>query len=664
MLVGVLFAIGTQTLHAQPPYNCQCPGDFNLCTTCIEIKVEPVPSSVGCFNVIVYNHQWDNTETPPCSAYDAEQYLSFKFKNQPCWEDNNVSVILGSYEENTSYSPPQSKWVWADPLATIYTQGFFHSTTDTPHYPQPIIFKRRDNFGGASNPMRRCEVDTFRLCIGCKDNIPDSCVNAFDMEVYFSDANGNSTCTEQANTGGKQFNVISLQPPLCSGAPAGCDTGCTLYLSSCNTYNVTWGCDYADVEIINDHAYPMCQQITEFDMSFAATGMGICDNDPVLSEGLPTFRDWKTVYDPTSGHLIFRAPPGCGLKTCDTFRVRIPFCCESQKEAGLIFGKGLCGAYSQVVIDTTITIDPGPPPTTITTYDTTYINYPGSAGTGGMMSWNKFDDEPGCEGCYYDKDKAVIHEALQCASDTNNDGICDIYWEDPSGCDTLILFNRNHAPGVDCGDDATGNKCWSTIELQLDNTKGRPCVSPQAPTLPPPPFTTIAEIPVGSGKWIINTNPPICGCQQVPIIICCYNGRIDWTTKDANGVIISSDSLRVNWSSHCPGASVPVQMKPTQLQTPDIATAAGHTLGHPAPNPTTGRISVPLNVGELSGESGEVRISIYNDAGSLIQVVRQQVSALSGTDLDLDASGWTNGNYYVYVELNGALLTTRFVLRK
>ncbi len=653
----IVAMLGTSAAQAQGGWQCECPADFDLLTNCIEVKFEAIPGSAGCYNLIVYNHQWSQNG-PPC-PYNSENYLTFKFKDPDCWEDNNVNLELLSWSLNHSYSPAELKWEWND-------NGTIRSKYDrNSNHPTQFTFNRKNNQDGSANPMARCQVDTFRLCIGCVDSLSLECVTNMDIEVFFSDANGNPTCINELGINGSDRASVSPRSPRCPGLlPESCDTGCTLYASNCNSFNITWGCDYADLEIINDHAYhngvyPLCGPINEFEIGFAAQGLGLCKDDPVLDAGLPAFRDWKTVYDPVSGTLSFRAPPGCGLKTCDTFRVRIPFCCESQKTAGILFGKGHCGSYSYMIIDTVA--DPNAPGGF--RYDTTFVNEPGSEVPGrGRIGWNKFDEEPGCAGCYFDKDKAAIKKALRCVADTNSDGICDIYWEDPSGCDTLILFNRNHSPEADCGDDTTGNQCWRFIELQLDREKGEPCEEPRVPTLDP--NTPVTEVPPGSGKWRIGPFPKICKCEEVPIVICCYKGPIIWITEDINGRVISIDSTRVDWSTSCPEGSVPPQSKRVRFQTPDISQAAGHRLGNPVPNPTSGKVSVPVNIGELPAEHGEARISIYNEGGELLRVIRERVSSQSRRELDLDATGWSNGTYFVRLELNGAILTTRFVLRK
>ncbi|MCE2504858.1 MAG: T9SS type A sorting domain-containing protein, partial [Chlorobi bacterium] len=169
------------------------------------------------------------------------------------------------------------------------------------------------------------------------------------------------------------------------------------------------------------------------------------------------------------------------------------------------------------------------------------------------------------------------------------------------------------------------------------------------PTLDP--NTPVTEVPPGSGRWRIGPiNPPICKCEEVPIIICCYKGPIIWITEDINGGVISIDSTRVDWSTSCPEGSVPPQSKRVRFETPDISQAAGHRLGNPVPNPTSGKVSVPVHIGELPAEHGEARISIYNEGGELLRVIRERVSSQSRRELDLDATGWSNGTYFVRLE--------------
>ena len=636
--------LGTSAAQAQE--GCECSGDLSSTTNCIEVKSEI--AGQGCYNLIVYNHQWSQ-DGPPC-PYNSENYLTFKFKNRDCWEDYNVNLQLSSSSLNHSYSPAEPAWEWNDNGTTRseYNRNANHPTQFT--------FNRKNNQDGSANPMARCEVDTFQLCVGsgCVDSLSLECLSNMDIEVFFSDVNGVPTCTDEVR--GSDRAIVPIRPRLCPTLSLeSCDTACTLYGSNCSSLNVTWGCNYADVEIINDHAYPSCGPLNEFEIA----GVGICRDSALLSAGLPGFRDWETIYDPSQGRFIFRAPVDGGLQTCDTFRARIPLCCESQEEVekAEIYIRGHCVAYYESHTDAVA--DPSAPGGV---RDTTIV-YSSSGREWSVAGRNELT-KPGCDSCYLDKDKAAIKQALKCDSSNTSNGRDSCTWvpdPDPESCDTLILYNRNRGPNG-C-DDTTGNRCWRFIELQLDR-EDELCEPPKVPTLPP--GTRIRQVPPNSGRWVIGPIiPPICKCEEVPIIICCYKGPIIWTTKDINDKVISTDTTRVDWSTaYPPDGSVAPQSKRVRFETPDISQAAGHRLGNPVPNPTSGKVSVPVHIGELPAEKGEARISIYNEGGELLRVIRERVSSQSRRELDLDATGWSNGTYFVRLELNGAILTTRFVLRK
>lgn len=632
-----MFFSNSMILSAQ---TCECGGDRDLTTNCIEVRFEAVPGNDGCYNLIVYNNQW--TSSGPCNTYNNQRYLTFEFDNVDCWNNNNVDLEIVPWTFNTTYTPPELRWEM-NLGGTLYNKYDFSSG-----HPSKFTFRRKNNQNGSNNPMNRCQIDTFRLCMGCHDSLSVNCVNQLGIKVYFSDNAGNPICTDEVGSPfGRNYERITPKPPICPEAN-NCDTGCTLYLSNCNSYSITYGCDYADVRIINDHGFPQCGQIDRFEINISAAGLGYCEDELNYDDALPTFRDWQTTYDPLNGMLIYQAPPGCGLNTCDTFEIRIPFCCEDENRAGISIGDGGCVPYSQVYVPS-----PG---------DTIWINDPGSGGNGGVGLWGPVEGgNPGCAGCFFDRDRAVVQEA-QYGIDTNADMIPDIFYEDISGCDTLTLFNRNHSSSSDCGDDPTGNSCWSFIELELDPTAEACDIS-----VPRFPAVSITESFPGSNIWTIGPIVPICACDSLSVLICCYNGTIKWKTKDISGVVIQAASARGDYSNSCdPGSKVRVDDESIRFNASDprISEEEGATLGEPVPNPTTGRVTLTLRPGPGTIGTARAAVRVHNESGRLVATMERNVLGGMLSDLTIDGSGWESGRYFVTVEIDGRQVTTQFVLRK
>ena len=631
--------------QSQDGHTCNCVhpdlygvGDFDPATHCIETKLEAIGE--GCYNLYVYQHQHqpslDNASTWGCDsgARGPQSYLTFEFGDLACWNNNDVDLQVVPWTDNTTYDPVQTNWYWDSSGTQFNAYQIAPSYTGAVHVPK-FTFTRRNNEDGSPNPFLECRIDTFRICMGCVDSLPASCIDELTLEVYFSDQSGNPNCTNEL-TNGRDRDTLDLRPMRCPD-PELCDTTCTLYESSCNTVNVEWGCDYADVEIINDHAYPSCGALGEFRIKFAADGMSLCENDPMFADGsgnskrIPGFRDWTSAYDPASKTMFFRAPPGCGLQPCDTFRIRIPFCCEEEAEVGLLFGGDVCEQYK----------------------------YPGSDSTMRPLR-HAFAEPPPCGDCYMDRDRGMISEAMVCILDSNLDGKCDVWAEDISGCDTLTLFNRNHDPsqgsGSGCGDDETGNRCWTQIDLQLDPTKGEPCAI-SVPRFDP--GATITEVPVGSGHYII-AGIQVCGCDSVSIIVCCYNGSIVWTTSDGSGPI-QTDSVRGDWDQGCAGLKQPSPSSPEEV---DFTRSSdrGVEVGDAIPNPAAQRTTVELTA---TSHVDDVIVEVYTAEGVLRFTESRHVHGTGTVNFEFDVSRWPSGVYFVrFTTSDRRVVGTSFSVRK
>lgn len=638
-----LLSIHPDISSAQPPINCECFADYDVTTNCIETKLVPNPVSPGCYTLVVYNHQWDQDDVSPCSMYGAERYLTFELKDRGCWEGNGVNLQVTPLTFNGSYSPPQSSWYWDSAGTQFGTYDY-----STGHLTK-FTFQRRNNSSGSQSPMGRCAVDSFRICVGCVDNLNAPCVEEMEIDVYFSDINGNATCVNEV-VPGRTYERLAVRPPLCPSEEV-CDTACDLYLSPCNSLDVQWGCDYADVTIINDHGWPECGPISSFEIGFSADGLGLCE-DNVETETVPTFRNWTTTRDTSTGELTFTAPSGCALMPCDTFRVRIPFCCDSIRNVGLVFGQGLCVPYDEYWVDSTF-VDS----TSSWDYDTNYVHGNGDAG---ITMQNRFADSLECAGCFFDQDEATLKQGMVCILDTVPLGICDEWVENSNVCDELTIYNRNHSPMAipGCGSDPTGNQPIASIELTFDHTVDHECTPS---IIGGPPAT---ESFPGSGVWTFIPSPPIAPCDFATILVCCYEGPITWKTFNASSVVITTDSVKGRWPDDCePGSSIHVE--PPTLQAPLLTeerlTIDVFRLSRGVPNPTTGIVTLTF---ESERDVTDAFVAVYDVSGALVYSRTEHVHAQGRHDIELDGSDWKSGLYHVRVTVEDSQLMTSFVVRK
>jgi hypothetical protein len=326
--------------------------------------------------------------------------------------------------------------------------------------------------------------------------------------------------------------------------------------------------------------------------------------------------------------------------------MRIPFCCEAKEKAAILIGEGGCVPYSAIWVDPV-------------TGDTTYINDPGSGGGAGLGGWGFIeDDDLGCADCFFDRDRGVMKEALM-GIDTNADNKADYYIEDPTGCDTLVLFNRNHSATAACGNDGTGNRRWWYIDLFLE-----PGSQPCAVRFPQnSPSDVLTEAPPGSGIYRIDLSPPthtpVSGCDSAKVLLCCYNGRVRWQTLDSTQAPIETDSARGEYCESLSKRNLESSRMPRRS-----LSRTGYLLGEPVPNPTSGKVTIPLVLPAGVDGALRARISAHDMVGRKRFEREQNVNGTTPTVISLDASDWEAGTYIITVDIDGIRLTTQFVLRK
>ncbi len=637
---------------AQP---CSCAGDFDVLTNCIETRVTRTDdtSNKTCYEVIVYNHQFSSNSSL-CITYDQTQYVTFELVHPDCFPGQLQIFPSDGYYDG---------WMYIDPA----TNTWYPYYDDTTGHPRKITFMLTpDTVNGKAQPayFRQCDVDTFYVCFDCisatEDSLmrdpnceavppaspgfpnvpasvwPDACppvcydpsdpdqslASLMDMRVYFSDASGNNLCTNESGPTGRTYDSLRVEPQICDFS--GCRDSCTRYYTSCNSWSITWGCDYADVVVVNDHARPSCDPVYSFELDFYPDGLKLCRKDPP-----PPFRNWIVTYDSVTGRLRYDAPAGSpGLLSCDSFKVRVPFCCGDTNYVGVGISDGRCGPDHFACVD-----EEAP-------YDSCYY-YPGSDdlydGTNTLLASN-----PGCGNCFYGG-----HDYARWITGNDVVGPKDT-------CDTLIIYNRNQTG--DCGNSPTGNRAWTSIVLDSVPSGCTPVVLGWGA-----PFNS------GLNQWTLTPpagpRPP---CDSVAIVFCCgYTPpRVRWETRDGSGTIDIDSVNGATWE----GASYRIAAPPTVSGDHEApasgAKLAGFELGTVAPNPSSGGVVIPLSVGALASGDGAAYIQVFAADGRMVAQMRQNVHGSSVATIAIDASSWPNGSYLVRVVIDGHELSTSFMLSR
>ena len=576
-----------------------CPADRDKTTNCIETEIEVASKtpSTTCYRLIVYNNQFSTSSNPLCSQYNTERFLTMEFLNAACYD--SVDVQITPVKANT----------WHFDLGGVTYTSYSNSVG----HPNKIIWQRNNTPPPPAPDFKRCEIDTFLICINCiTKGIDSTCANGgFDFKVYFSDAAGDPSCVNET-TGGRTYERIGLRPPVCNLPSCGL---CTFYGSTCNSWDVTFGCDYAEITIINDHSFPQCSPLKRIE--FWVGGMSLC-----TKANNPKFRDWVTTQKDTLDrtYLAFTSP-NQGLKPCDSFKIRIPFCCTEEDSTMYIQpGEGFCGYWG-----------PGS----------------GSGGSGGgnppriQHTFPKLD----CPDCYLDKDEGRLGRS----------GI-------PGSCDTLIICNKNTSNTQCGGSKGTGNTKFTRVVIDV----GTPCTV--IGVLPPHLATgwTVTPPTPPSTVWIAN-GPPIEPCDCIKFLLCgCSNlDVVKWITITPEGDTITVDSTG-GWDEEPPSNPGIPPKKLVAPETPTIGSASSigssvvASVGEPVPNPTTGLTTIPLT---LAAGSGPALVSIYGADGNLVGTKQQNIR-IGLNELQIDGSGWPSGSYRVRVQIGETVMNKVFILRR
>ncbi len=578
----------------------QCLGDQDQTTNCIEAKLEvaTLQNNSTCYRLIVYNHQHSGVASR-CTTYDTARYLTMELVNPACFDGVNLQIT------------PVKDSTWVYNLAgTPYTNYAY-----TTGHPTKVTWERDPAVPAPD--FARCEIDTFLICIGCVTGTLDSsCANGgFDMKVYFSDSNGNPTCVDETGPpAGRNYERVTLRPPLCSIGNCG---ACQFYASACNSWDVKFGCDYVEITVKNDHGYPQCGPMRR--LEFWVGGLGIC---PKANK--PQFRDWVTTQSQhINGKTYFAfASTNQGLKPCDSFKIKIPFCCtEEEKTVYVQPGEGFCGYWS-----------PGS----------------GSGGANGDHPPQIQHTFPAldCPDCYLDKDEGRLGRAAV-----------------PGWCDTLEICNKNTSNTQCGGSKGTGNTKFDKVVIDVGATcTGIVVMPPHGPAwkavIPPIPPSTV---------WVFD-GPKIEPCDCIKFLLCgCTNlGVVKWITMDKeSGDTITVDSTGGWDEDPWPGIGLP----PMEKATPELPTFSSvgtgessvvATVGEPVPNPTTGLTTIPLML--VSG-SGPALVSIYGADGNLMGA-QQQNLRIGLNDLRVDGSDWPSGSYRVRIQIGETVMNSTFILRR
>ncbi len=575
LILAIAILLATSTLHAQ---GCEpCPDDTDPSTNCTEARIEILTSRPNptCYRLIVLNNQYSPTSTAQCTQYNADRFITIELLNPICYDSIHLSITPKT---------PGRFLVSSDSTRPTGYVGVVH--------PSKIIFEN------IADPSQRCTADTFDICIGCIQEIEDlTCaLDDFDWRVYYSDSSGSATCINESGATGRTFAQVKPRVPLCPEADPSC--GCPTYASVCNTWSVHYGCDYAEITIINDHGYPTCGPLNKIE--FMVLGAHRCQKAVT-----PTFRAWNLVetFDTNNNRMHYLYYPQSGdpgLAPCDTFRMRIPFCCPEGAEYITVQpGIGFCEHYTL--------IDDGMQPGAI----------------------HKYEEPFACTECYLEKDVAVYKAKGGGASPGQ------------PHCDTLVIYNRNTSSA--CGTDAGGNSPIYTIDLQTAQ-----CAS--VAVISRPGWTPTAQ---GGGAYRIQTSATaLQPCDSLVIVLCncTSSGVVEWTTRDEDDNELGS------------GRTGNLLKRPT-APPPLRSVGSAGTLGTALPTPSNGRVTIPLHVGALAGDAS-ARIRVYDMAGALRQERQQSVHANTSIAIELDASAWSNGTYAVQVELEGSTLTQTFLLQK
>jgi len=566
----------------------QCLGDRDLTTNCIEVKFEVINSQVNsiCYRAIIYNHQFSTNPTL-CSQYNAERHLTFELVSPSCYDNINLQIF--PVKTNT--------WDFTSG-GTIYQQ--YNRITG---HASKIIWNRRNIPPPPAPSMTRCAIDTFIVCLGCTASTDSACANGnFDIKIYFSDANGNPSCVDETNIPGLSRNYERISPRVPRCYFGGCGD-CLFFESACNSWSVTFGCDYIDLTIVNDHSYPQCSNINHFE--FFIGGM-----EPCSLETAPKFRDWSvsTARDTLNARTFYSyTSPNQGLRPCDSLKIRIPFCCTDG--------------------DSTIYFQPGPG----------FCDYYSTGTASGVPRLYHTFPALACPPCYLHKDRGELHQ------------------RNPMDyCDTMVICNLNTASPCGTSGTATNRKIRS---IHLD--PGTSCMG--VVILPPHGGSVIPPVPP-STTWVINgASVEPCDCIKILLCGCSSLTKVRWTTFDNNGDTIQTDTSGGGWPEDpwSPGHKPQVP----SLE-PSTTGSNGAMLGEATPNPTTGIIDIPVIIGLLENVNGMAQIEVYTVNGNLIEQFDQKIRANTTTHLRIDGSGWNNGTYLVRVHLGETILTTTFILRK
>ena len=589
----VLFGSSSVALWSQCT---QCTTDRDVSTNCIETKLEvaSVQTNSICYRLIVYNHQYSPTSTTRCTQYNTERYLTMELFNAACYD--SVNLQINPVKVNT--------WLY-NLSGTLYTS--YNYTTG---HPSKVTWQRNSIVNPPAPDFGRCQIDTFMVCLLCTTKAIDStCANGgFDLKVYFSNANGDPTCVDETGPPtGRNFERVKVRPPLCNMTSCGT---CQFYGSTCNSWDVTFWCDYIDITIKNDHSYPVCGPIRR--VEFWIGGVPICDTNK-----LPKFRDWTTTqgrYDTMQKRTYYTfTSPNQGIRPCDSFKLRIPFCCTKQDTTVYIqLGEGFCTNWG-----------PG--------------SQDGSAPPRIYHTFPKLN----CPDCYLDKDEAKLTEGL------------------PGACDTLTICNKNTSNTECGGSKGTGNTKFDRVVIDVGTTCAGIQVMPPhnggwiPKSIPTPPSTV----------WIFE-GPPIEPCDCIRFLLCgCLNvGVVKWITMTTSGDTITVDSTG-GWGEEPWPGPWPKQATP---ESPTIGSAGATnssvvaTVGEPVPNPTTGLTTIPLT---LAAGSGPALVSIYGADGNLMGT-KQQNLRIGLNELQIDGSGWPSGSYRVRVQIGETVMNKVFILRR
>ncbi|MCE7934274.1 MAG: T9SS C-terminal target domain-containing protein [Chlorobi bacterium CHB2] len=580
----------------------QCFNDHDITTNCIETKLEVAFQQTNsvCYRLIVYNHQYSPSSNARCTTYNTERYLTMELVNPACYD--SVNLQINPIKLNT--------WVY-NLSGTLY-----NSYNYTTGHPTKVTWQR-DPIRPAPN-FARCEIDTFMICLLCTTKSIDStCANGgFDMKVYFSDSNGNPTCVDETGPPrGRNYDKVTIRPPVCNMQACGT---CQFYGSSCNSWDVKFGCDYVEVTVKNDHSYPQCGPTRRIE--FWIGGVATCSK-----ANKPKFRDWVTTQSKDTLDRIYFAFTSLnqGINPCDSFKIKIPFCCTEEDSTMYIqLGEGFCSYWGSGSAD-------GSSPPRI------YHTFPALD----------------CPDCYLDKDEGRLGRAAV-------PGWCRAAV--PGWCDTLEICNKNTSNTQCGGSKGTGNTKIDRVVIDVGTTCAGVIVLPPHSTTG---WTANPQAPP-STVWIAE-GPKIDPCDCIKFLLCgCTNlGVVKWITMDK----LSGDTITVDstggWDEEPWPGPWPKQGTPELPTFSSVGTAQSSvvaTVGEPVPNPTTGLTTIPLML--VSG-SGPALVSIYGADGNLMGV-QQQNLRIGLNDLRVDGSDWPSGSYRVRIQIGETVMSSTFILRR